>query len=249
MRNVKLTIEYDGARFSGWQTQVRNKRKTIQQEIIKACKKLLREKVNLIGAGRTDAGVHAEGQVANFRTRSHLPLYNIKKGLNRYLPRDIAILKAEEVGVRFHAQHDALRKLYRYTIINKKERSPLMSRYTSLVTYDLDIGKMKRSAKPLKGRKDFRSFQASDKKERSSIRAIKRLEIIKKGHIIEVLIEADGFLYNMVRNIVGTLIDVGRGFTAPEKVKDILAGKNRKLAGKTAPAKGLTLVKAYYGKK
>ncbi len=246
MRNIKLTIEYDGTRFSGWQAQVSTKRKTIQEEIALACKKLLGESVNLIGSSRTDAGVHAIAQVANFRSNSKLPLNNIKRGLNSFLPRDISILEAQEAPLKFHAQHDAKSKAYRYTIINSKVRSPLMNRYASLVSYGLDIKKMKRSSKCLIGKHNFKSFQATDNVERHSIRTIKRLDIIKKDSVIEILVEGDGFLYNMVRNIVGTLIEVGRGYLRPEDVKAILYKKDRFFAGPTAPSKGLTLVKIYY---
>ncbi|MFH1478154.1 MAG: tRNA pseudouridine(38-40) synthase TruA [Candidatus Omnitrophota bacterium] len=246
MRNIKLLIEYDGTRFSGWQIQSKARKKTIQQEIQKACEKLLGEKVIVIGSGRTDSGVHAKAQAANFRTKSNLSLHNIKRGLNSYLPKEICVLKVEEAGLDFHAQFDAKGKLYKYTIFNRKERSPLNDRYSTFITYDLDISKMKKAAKYLVGKKDFKSFQASDKKERSSVRTIKRLDIIKKGDIIEILIDADGFLYNMVRNIVGTLIDVGRGRIASPHLKHILNSRNRSSAGETVPAKGLCLERVFY---
>ena len=246
-RNIRLTIEYDGTRFCGWQIQRKHKRsKTVQEEIEKAAKKLFGKKIKLRGAGRTDSGVHAEAQVANFKIDSNVPLLNIKKGLNSYLPRDIAILSVDRVSPTFHAQFDAKKKLYRYTIINRKVRSPLRKRHSAFVSYDMDIESMKRAAKYFIGKKDFRSFQASDKKEKTAVRHITRLDIFHRSKVIEIYIQADGFLYNMVRNIVGTLIDVGRGRIKPESINEILAKKHRSLAGQTAPAKGLCLVKVIY---
>jgi tRNA pseudouridine38-40 synthase len=278
-RNIKLIIEYDGAGFNGWQTQrvtshrfqVAGKRlKTVQGEIEKAAKKLFRKKISLIGASRTDSGVHARAQVANFRIDSNLGLDNIKNGLNSLLPRCISIISAEEVSLKFHSGFDSIEKLYKYTIVNGKSRSPLLERYAAFVPYDLNIIAMKKAARYLIGRKDFKSFQASDKKYKSSIRSIKKIEIIERpesfsashpeehirfahcklrdegSRIIEIYIKADGFLYNMARNIVGTLIEVGRGRFKPEKVKEILEGRHRALAGQTAPAKGLCLEKVFY---
>ena len=246
VRNVCLTIEYDGTRFCGWQAQRKRKRKTVQEEIEKAGKRLFGKKISLTGAGRTDSGVHAQAQTANFRIDSNLPLRNIKKGLNRYLPKDIAILSAEEVKPGFHSRFNAKEKLYRYTIINREVRSPLVNRYATIVSYDIDLRAMRKGASYLIGKKDFKSFQAVDKKEKDSVRKITRLSITSKPPLIEIYIQANGFLYNMVRNIVGTLIDVGRGRTKPEIVKEILKKKHRASAGQTAPAKGLCLVKVIY---
>ena len=247
MRNIHLIIEYDGTGFNGWQKQRTRKRfRTVQDEIEKAAKKLFGKRIRLIGAGRTDSGVHAEAQAANFKIDSTLPLRNIERGLNSYLPRDIAILSADEAGSRSHARFDAKEKLYRYTIVNRKVRSPLSRRYATLVSFDLDINAMEKAAKYFIGKKDFRSFQASDKKKKDSTRTIKRLDIINRAPLIEIYIQADGFLYNMVRNIVGTLIDVGRGRIKPDSVKDILSKKSRPAAGQTAPARGLCLLKVIY---
>ena len=267
MRNIRLTIEYDGTRFSGWQAQAGAKSlKTIQEEIEKAGKKLFGKKIRVIGAGRTDSGVHAEGQVANFKIQSSLALINIKKGLNSYLPKDIAVVSAEEVPLSFHARFNAKEKLYRYRIFNRDTRSPILQRFSAFSSYDFDINAMKKAAKYFVGKKDFKSFQASDKKKKSSIRTIKRLkilrfaqddpfirrknsprgQIIKKPPVIDIYIKGDGFLYNMVRNIVGTLIDVGRGKISPDAVKEILSKKHRPSAGQTAPAEGLSLLKVIY---
>ncbi|MCX5687288.1 MAG: tRNA pseudouridine(38-40) synthase TruA [Candidatus Omnitrophica bacterium] len=255
MRNIKLIIEYDGACFNGWQTQcltrgnpqTAGKRlKTVQGEIEKAAKKLFGKKISLIGASRTDSGVHAKEQTANFRVDSKLPLYNIKNGLNSYLGRRISIIFAEEVPLKFHSRTDSTGKLYRYTIVNRKSRSPLFEKYSAFVPYDLNITAMKKAATYLIGKKDFKSFQASDKKEKYSIRTVKKIEIVSRPPIMEIYIQADGFLYNMARNIVGTLIEVGRGRFKPERVKEILEKKHRPLAGRTAQAQGLCLEKVFY---
>jgi tRNA pseudouridine38-40 synthase len=255
MRNIKLTIEYDGAGFNGWQTQrvkgqesrgKGKKLKTIQEEIEKAARKLFGKRVVVIGAGRTDAGVHAKAQVANFRIDTNLPIDNIKNGLNSLLPRRISIVSVEEVPLKFHSQFDSREKLYRYTMLNRKVRSPLLERHSAFVPYDLNVSAMKKAAKYLIGKKDFKSFQATDKKERGSVKTIKKIEIVSRPPVIEIFIQADGFLYNMARNIAGTLIEVGRGRFTPEAVKHILDEKHRPSAGQTAPAKGLCLEKVYY---
>jgi tRNA pseudouridine38-40 synthase len=248
LRNIRLTIEYDGSGFSGWQAQSNIKKfRTVQEEIERSAARLFGKKIKLTGAGRTDSGVHAEAQSANFKIDSALPLKNIVKGLNSYLPDDIAVISAEDAPLKFHSRFDAKEKLYRYTIINRKTRSPLLRKYAAACFYDLDIKAMKKAAGYLVGKKDFRSFQAADKKDRSSVRHIKRLDIIQKGNsVIEINIQADGFLYNMVRNIAGTLIDVGRGRISPDSIKDILKKRQRTAAGQTAPAKGLCLIKIFY---
>lgn len=248
MRNIKLIIEYDGSGFNGWQAQrFKGKRlKTIQEEIEKAGKKLFGKKISLTGSSRTDAGVHAKAQVANFRIDSNLPLNKIKNGLNSFLTRRISIISAEEVSPRFHSRLDSKGKLYKYTILNRRTRSPLLEKYAAFVPYDLNIIAMKKAAGYLVGRKDFKSFQTSDKKEKNSVRIIKKIEIISSPPVVEIYIQANGFLYNMARAIAGTLIEVGRGRFKPEKVKEILEEKHRPSAGQTAPAKGLCLEEVFY---
>lgn len=251
MRNIKLTIEYDGTDYNGWQIQnSRGKDKkhvqTVQKTIKDALEKLLQEEVKLIASGRTDSGVHSLGQVVNFRTNKGLSPGVIQKALNSLLPPDIAIVRAKEVAEDFHATYDAKGKLYRYTIWNKPFPHPLNRFYAYTVYHPLDIGLMKRESKILVGRHDFRSFQARDKKERDSVRTIKKLAIRHDKGFIYIDIEADGFLYNMVRNIVGTLIEVGRGKFEKGSVKRILEARDRRTAGPTAPAKGLCLMKVRY---
>lgn len=244
MRNIKLIIEYEGTNYAGWQIQ--KNAKSIQGTLESALKRIIGEKGRLISCGRTDSGVHAIGHVVNFKTKSKIPLSNLQRGLNSILPRDIVIKEVKEVALNFNSRFDAKSKVYRYTILNRSYPQALCRNYFYYVPYKLDLNTMKREAKCLVGRHDFKSFQAADKKERSSIRTIKKLEVERKKDVIEVEIEADGFLYNMVRNIVGTLIEIGRGRFKAGSMKKILKAKNRDLAGPTAPARGLCLVEVKY---
>jgi len=253
MRNIKLTIEYDGTNYCGWQVQnrkqkseVRSQKKSIQGTIEKALRQVLQEKIKVIGSGRTDSGVHALGQVANFKTNSGLNCSNIQKGLNGILPKDIRIKQAKEVSLGFHARFSAQSKLYCYTMVNNSYVSPFLNRYAYLVKCPLDTKRMRQAIKYLIGRHNFRSFQAAGKKEIAAARTIKRLNIIKKRDIIYLNIEANGFLYKMARNIVGTLVEVGRGRFKAEKMKAILRAKDRIYAGPCAPAKGLCLMQVKY---
>ena len=263
MRNVKLIIEYEGTSYCGWQIQNRRKvkgkkqNKTIQQTLEKALSQILQEKIRVIASGRTDAGVHAQGQVANFKTKSKLNCENIQKALNSVLPENIRIKQAEDARADFHARFSVQSKLYRYTIVSDSYVSPHLYRYAHLVKYPLDVKKMRQAAPYLLGRHNLRSFQAVDKRERhparpgcsqagGSVRTIKRLGIHNNKNIIYLDIEADGFLYRMVRNIVGTLIEVGRGRLKPQDIERILKVKNRIYAGPCAPARGLTLVEVKY---
>ena len=244
MRNIKLTIQYDGTNYSGWQAQANGR--TVQEEIEKAIRKVLSSRVKLKGAGRTDAGVHAIGQVANFKTGSPLKASSIKKALNSLLPRDIAISAAEDVPLSFDSRRDSSSKIYRYTIVNKDCPSPISRHYAAFVPYRLDLAAMKRGATALVGRRDFKSFETAGSYRKDTKRDIKRLILAKRGDFIYVDIEADGFLYNMARSIIGTLIDVGRGKVAASSVRGILRAKSRNLAGPTAPAKGLCLMTVKY---
>ena len=251
LRNISLTIEYDGTNYFGWQTQrlpasscIRLKKKTIQETIEKSLRIILREKVSLTASGRTDAGVHAEAQVANFRTNSVLPLNKIQLSLNSLLPENIAVIGIKEMPLDFHARFNAQAKLYRYTIVNRKHRSVFLNKYAWHCYFPLDIALMKREARCLVGRHDFMSFKSSGGDADSTVRTIQQLKVEKKNDFILVSARSDGFLYNMVRNIVGTLVDIGRGRL--KGMKRILQKKDRRAAGMTAPAKGLCLVKVYY---
>ena len=249
MRNIKLTIEYDGTDFEGWQVQ-RNARRsrTVQDEIQKVLAKLFKEKITLIGSSRTDSGVHALGQTANLKTKSTHPLAQIKKALNANLPKDITIIKVEEVPLDFHAQFSAKSKTYRYTILNRDAHGALDWRYSLWYPHKLNLKLMREEAKAFIGRKDFKSFQGAQtaKQVKNSVRTIKRIDIKKKKDYIYIDIEADGFLYKMVRNIVGTLLASGSGRLPKGSLKKILAKKDRACAGPTARPYGLTLLEVKY---
>jgi len=244
MRNIKLTISYDGTAYKGWQSQANGR--TVQDQIEKAIKKVFGKKHTLYGASRTDSGVHAKCQAANFKTTNPIPLKKIAHALNAYLDEDIAVVKAEEAGRSFHARFDARGKHYRYQVLLNPHRDPFEEKYSWRVPYKLNVPRMRREAKVLLGRHDFKAFQAADKRERSSTRRITRLDIKKRKDHLVLDIEGDGFLYNMVRNIVGTLVDIGRGYLPEASMKTILKSRDRRKAGPTAPAKGLFLIKVKY---
>jgi len=261
-RNIKLTIEYDGTNFCGWQIQTarkgsrqqssHQKHRTVQEEIEKALKKIFKHNLLLTGSGRTDSGVHALGQVAHFKTHSSMPITEMQNALNANIPDDIAIIKIEEVPLNFHAQYSVKSKTYRYTILNTAARCAQQRHFCLYYPYKLNIQRMKEEAKNLIGRKNFQSFTASDpakrkaNKRESTIRTITRLTITKKGSNLIFDIEANGFLYKMVRNIVGTLLEVGRGKLTNGSIKRILSKKDRNAAGNTAKPWGLTLLKVRY---
>jgi len=243
MRNVRLLIEYDGTNYHGWQIQPGAA--TVQQTIIDAIRKITGESVNLIGAGRTDAGVHAEGQVANFRTETRIAAEQLPFAINSELPDDIAIKGADEVPPDFHAQFDACAKTYRYQIWNSRIRPALDRHRHAWVKAPLDVEKMRAAARFFVGTHDFESF-ASECREKDSVRTVSELELERGAELIAMRISADGFLYNMVRAIAGTLIDVGRGHLAVDGVPEMLAAKDRRQGGPTAPACGLYLVEVRY---
>jgi len=246
MRNIKLTIEYDGTDYCGWQAQNGTRARSIQRVIEQALTKVFQKKISLIGSGRTDSGVHASNQTANFKTDSHLPLTRIRSALNSYLPQDIVIKKAEQVDEDFHARFGAKSKVYRYSVLNAPVPSPFNRRYSLFAPYPLDIEKMKKAAAYLQGRHNVRSFHRARGKQKNFVRTIKKLKITRKNELIFFEIEAEGFLYHMVRIIVGTLLEVGRGRFGPGYLKEILKGKNRKLAGPTVPSRGLCLMRVKY---
>jgi len=249
MRNLKLEIEYDGTNFCGWQVQSRTKSsglrtKTIQGTIEKTLRKILQEKIRLIGSGRTDAGVHARAQVANFKTNSDIGLNKLRRALNGLLPDEIAVGKIEEVPLDFHSRFDAQSKVYRYTILNRSFPAVMLRNTVYFYHSALDVGLMQKQARALLGSHNFKSFRACDNRERGAVKTIKRIKITRDRDLIYMDIEADGFLRNMARNIVGTLIEIGRG--KPMNMKQIMSLKDRRRAGPTAPAKGLCLMKVNY---
>lgn len=244
MKRIKLTIAYDGTNYCGWQIQPNGI--TVEEVLNKAICKLTGEEIAVIGASRTDSGVHAMGQVAVFDTETTIPAEKIGMALNQRLPEDIVILKSEEVSPDFHPRYCDCSKTYEYHIMNTQIPIPTKRLTNYFVSYVLDIDKMRQAASYLVGEHDFASFCNVRTDVESTVRTITELDILQNGEEITVRITGNGFLYNMVRIIVGTLIRVGRGFYEPEKVKEILKAKDRKAAGVTAPARGLMLMEIQY---
>lgn len=244
MRRVKLTIAYDGTNYCGWQIQPNGI--TIEEIVNKALSKLTGEKIVVIGASRTDSGVHAMGNVAVFDTKTTIPPERVAMAVNRILPEDIVVVKSEEVPLDFHPRYCDCEKTYEYHIVNTRIPIPTKRLTNYFVSYELDLDKMREGASYLIGEHDFASFCNIKTDVESTVRTVKELEILENGEEITIRISGNGFLYNMVRIIVGTLIRVGRGFYEPVQVKEILEAKNRKAAGVTAPPHGLMLMEIRY---
>ena len=245
MRNIKLTIEYDGKDFNGWQRQPN--KLNIQGNIEQAIKNVTGEDVELFASGRTDAGVHSFGQVANFKTESLIPLEKIPIALNTNLKKSIRIIKAEEVNEKFHSRLSCKKKTYRYVINNSSCESAIYRNLETYIPSRLNINKMKEAAKYFEGEHDFKAFKASGTSSKSSVRTIYNLNIIEKeNNRIYIEITGNGFLYNMVRIISGTLVEVGMEKIKPEEIIEIIESKDRSKAGKTLPAHGLFLLNVEY---
>ena len=244
MRNIKLIISYDGTEFSGWQRQT--DRRTVQQDLEEAIGRLTGTLPVTNASGRTDAGVHAIGQVVHFYTASaHRPEV-FRKALNAILPPDIRVKHASDQAQAFHSTFDARTKLYRYVIDNGPFADPFQTRYSHHVYQPLDIAAMRRAGQSLKGRHDFHSFETNWPNRTSSVRTITHLSVNRMGSFIWIDAEADGFLYNMVRTIAGTLIFVGLGRRPESWVADVINAEDRRAAGPTAPPQGLFLVRVRY---
>ena len=245
MRNIKLTIEYDGKDFNGWQKQPN--KLNIQGTIEKAIEQITGEQVELNASGRTDAGVHALGQVANFKTNSNLPIEKWSLALNANLKKSIVIKSAEEVDERFHSRLTCKRKTYRYVINNSTYGTAIYRNLETHIPQKLNIEKMKKAVKFFEGEHDFKAFKASGTSSKSSVRTIYNAEVIEaKNDRIYIELTGSGFLYNMVRIIAGTLIEVGLGKIEPEEIQNIIQSKDRSEAGKTLPPQGLYLLKVEY---
>lgn len=243
MRNIKLTIEYDGTRYYGWQRQPIGN--TIQQELEKAISKVIKEYVEVIGSSRTDSGVHAKGYVANFKTNVKMPAEKFRDAINCKLPRDIVIIKSEEVDLDFHARYSSKGKTYCYTILNREYPCAINKDYVYYYRWKLNVEEMKKACKYFLGTHDFKAFQTPGGSVKTSIRTISDLHIETNVDKIKIYISADGFLYNMVRIIVGTLILVGSNKIKEDFVKNIIESGVRQNAGKCAPANGLCLEKVF----
>ncbi|ACL68911.1 tRNA pseudouridine(38-40) synthase TruA [Halothermothrix orenii] len=244
-RNIKITVEYDGTNYSGWQIQ-NNTPETIQGVLSKCLFDINKSPVKLIGASRTDAGVHARGQVANFRLKVGIPVERIPLALNSKLPPDIVCKDAEEVTEDFHARFDARGKRYIYRILNSEYPSPFLRNYTYFIPHNLNIDKMREAGSLLIGEHDFASFQASGGSNKTTVRTITKLDIYRDQYQIKIEVCGNGFLYKMVRIIAGTLIEVGLGKRTVKSVGQLLEIKDRDRAGFTAPPRGLTLIEVFY---
>lgn len=244
--NIKLKIEYDGTNYNGWQSQ--EKGSTVQDTVEKAIFKLTHEKVRLIGSGRTDSGVHAYGQIANFYTSSSIPAGKFSYALNTKLPKDIVIRESREVDKEFHARFFAKGKKYQYLIYNSIHPSALLRNRTFHVHNELDIRAMKEASTCFLGTHNFEGFMARGSGTKNTVRTIWGISIKQDKEIVQIDISGNGFLYNMVRIIAGTLIDVGEGKFKKHDIgiMDIIESRDRKQAGRTAPPQGLYLIEVYY---
>jgi tRNA pseudouridine38-40 synthase len=255
MKKTRLLIEYDGSAYHGWQVQ--DDVTTVQGILEERVQRLTKAPTKILGASRTDTGVHAFGQIACFTSEIRHDTEVICRALNATLPSDIRVLSASDVDISFNPIHDAVRKSYLYIIANEKKASVFLRRYATLVRQKLDIQSMIQASQALTGEHDFTSFMGTGSGIKDPVRTVYALSIEQleelefmtvtlRGNFIRIRIEANGFLRHMVRNIVGTLIRIGRGMISPEAMQDILEAKDRKLAGETAPANGLFLEKIVY---
>ena len=269
MRTLKLTIAYDGTRYAGWQVQHSStqqtahstQKPTIQGTLERVLQRVLQEPVKVIGSGRTDAGVHATGQVAHLTTRTSLPTQRLVRSLNQLLPQDIAVSRIEQANGSFHARFDACRKRYRYRLFLRPVVPPFIRPYVHPVRHPLNLALMRREAAALKGRHDFRAFarvppepsahrgegEAGGGRSLKSTRPpITSVQVRRRGDELHLEVEGTGFLHMMVRSLVGTLLDIGRGRRPPGTIHRMLTTGDRRLAGTTAPAKGLSLIRVEY---
>jgi tRNA pseudouridine38-40 synthase len=244
MRNIKLTLEFDGTSYAGWQRQINGI--AVEQKVREAIKKLTGEEPDLIGCSRTDAGVHARGYICSFKTECTIPAVRMKFALNNILKDDIVVLESEEVYDEFHARFSAKGKRYTYTICNREIPAAIGRNYVYFFKRALNTDRMEAATAFLVGKHDFSSFKNSNSLVRSNVRTIFDLTVSRIGDMVTISVTGDGFLYNMVRIIAGTLIEVGLGDISPEDLENILKSKDRTKAGRTAPASGLCLEEVFY---
>ncbi|MFQ5861885.1 MAG: tRNA pseudouridine(38-40) synthase TruA [Candidatus Brocadiales bacterium] len=253
MRNIKLVIEYEGTNYAGWQEQrikdpstKGSPPPTIQACVRDAIGKVAGEKVVLYAASRTDTGVHALGQVANFKTSADLPIQKFVPAINYYLPPEVVVRSAEEVSEDFHAQFSARSKVYSYTVFNDRVPCALNRNFSYRYPWPLNVERMKEASRCLIGSHDFKAFSVESSHRTNTIRTIESFDITQQDRYIRLVVEADGFLHKMVRGIVGTLLLVGHGKLDVKEFKHILDSRDRRLAGPTVPARGLLLLKVNY---
>ena len=240
-RNIKLVLAHDGTDFHGWQRQTGVR--TVQQELEDVLRHILRHPLNVLGASRTDTGVHARGQVASVVTGAPVPIENLRRAMGHHLPADMALIGVYPASPGFHPTRDACAKLYRYRIFASAQRpvANFAQRYSWHVWYPLALDRLQAAAAELAGTHDFAGFASQGSPRETTVRTIYRAQVERAGDEVLVEIEGDGFLYHQVRNMVGTLIEIGRGHWPPERVGEILAARDRRLAGPTAPPQGLCL--------
>ncbi len=241
---VAFIVEYDGTDYAGWQIQKNDV--TVQEKIEEALVSLNKGHITVFGAGRTDSGVHAKGQCGHFDIDTNIPAEKFAFILNSKLPKDIRIKKSWQAEEGFHCRFSAKGKRYIYRIVNAPHASALLSRFSTHVPERLDLDKMRQAAEHIVGTHDFKAFCAAGSSVKTTVRTVNKVEIVKTGELIEITVEGTGFLYNMVRIIAGTLIEVGKHKKTPHEVKEIIDGKKRKDAGMTAEAKGLTMDEVFY---
>ena len=244
MKRVKLIVAYDGTNYCGWQIQINGI--TVEEVLNKTISELVGEPIAVIGASRTDSGVHAMGNVAVFDTESRIPAEKMSFALNQRLPEDIRIQESCEVPLDWHPRYRDTRKTYEYRILNRRFAIPTERLSSHVCYYPLEVEKLQQAADYLVGEHDFKSFCSTRTQVENTVRTIYFLRVIKEGDMIQIRINGNGFLYNMVRIIVGTLLKVGTGMYPPEHVKEILEAKDRRLAGPKAEARGLTLMEIEY---
>lgn len=245
MRNIKMIIEYDGGRYLGWQ-RLGDSDRTIQGKIESTLSDMTGTKIEIIGSGRTDAGTHARGQVANFKTTSDMDVVAMQSFLNRYLPRDIVVKNLVDASERFHSRYHAVKKQYSYYVWNHQVPSAFERKYSYLYPDQLDVDKINAACKKLAGTHDFIGFSSLKKSKKSTERTIEEITMHREGNLIRFTFVGDGFLYNMVRIIMGTLLEIGSGLQEPEYIDAIFKSKIRSDAGMTLPSQALFLDEVYY---
>lgn len=245
MKNIKCRVTYEGTRYQGWQRQ-ESSDNTIQGKLELLISRMCGEKVEIQGSGRTDAGVHSLGQIMNFHTSSEMKKEDMMSYMNQYLPEDIAIVEIEEVSERFHSRLNAKGKQYSYRVWNSSVPNVFWRRYSHMVEQPLDVAAMEKAASYLLGEHDFKSFTSTKKGKKSTVRNIRSIEIQKDGELLTFTFMGDGFLYHMIRILMGTLLEVGTGSRSAEEIPQILAAGDREKAGGLVPGKGLVLEKVFY---
>ncbi len=245
MRNLLLTLQFDGSKYHGWQVQPNAV--TVQQILQDCIEEILQKRESVVGCSRTDAGVHANMYCCNVKTENHIPCKNFKQALNSTLPYDIAVLDCREVDLDFHSRYDCKSKEYIYKIYNSEVKNPFLHEYALHYKYPLDAEMLNRQAKYFIGTYDYSGFCSANSSVKSTVRTVKNACVERHGDMVVFTVEADGFLYNMVRIMVGTLLNIAQGKIEEDTVLDIIKSKNRTRAGITAPPCGLYLNKVNYG--